>query len=862
MRRIAKALLLGILLIALSALLAGALFWHQFKHDQGIERFDWQGLNLGFNNLGADRLDLVLHNTGGTLRLSARDFRLDWRLDWRTVGGFHLQALQLNQLTADWQPQPGETERGSSVPPLSRPDPRELLPGWLPCELRVERLELTLPCPAGSCQLTGRLDLQHGGSPAAPAGLELMLLHDSRALQLSARVSGPPEQVDLAARLQIDDRTRLTLASIYREQPASSSWSGHLELPALPEASWLLAWIEQWSGPQPRLQGAADLRLTADWDWQLAPGPLDASQLRALSGHINLDGNLPAAWPLPGVGQLHGSAAVQLRAAAGRWSANRLQADLTLEQLEPALLAALPEGPHPTDIHLQLQQGDASAEQPGALPLQLQLATTGALQLDTEAQVRLNPVPEGWWLQLDSSRIRASAARLQLPGVDGRALRVDLQLTGRLDADGFAFTLDKASSLAAGELLIDSGTEPARLKGLQLDRAALNISGPLPGSGPLIFTLSGPARLRAEQILHPAVRPLSWSWEGQLQADQDRQQLTGTLGNGAGLAGALELARTAETLDISAKLPESFLRSGNPLAATVAAWPALLELNNGRMQLDARLSLPAAGALQVQAGARLKGVAGLYDRSEFSGLDAQLNLQLAADQLRLAIAGLQLQQINPGIPLGPLRFDGEYSAALAQLARGQLNWRTARSGLLGGDIWLEPASLRLGQETLLPVQIRGLQLQELFRVYPAEGLSGHGTLDGELPLSIGPAGVRIVDGRLAARAPGGQLQFNSPKITALGRSNPAMQLVADALADFRYDLLSSGVDYDAQGTLRLALRLEGRNPDIERGRPINFSINLEEDIPALLTSLQLTGRVSERVRERVQQHMEQSRPTP
>jgi hypothetical protein len=57
--------------------------------------------------------------------------------------------------------------------------------------------------------------------------------------------------------------------------------------------------------------------------------------------------------------------------------------------------------------------------------------------------------------------------------------------------------------------------------------------------------------------------------------------------------------------------------------------------------------------------------------------------------------------------------------------------------------------------------------------------------------------------------------------------------------------------------LRLALRLEGHNPNLEQGRPIHLSINLEEDIPALLTSLQLTDRVSDTIQRRVRERLQQ-----
>ena len=135
-------------------------------------------------------------------------------------------------------------------------------------------------------------------------------------------------------------------------------------------------------------------------------------------------------------------------------------------------------------------------------------------------------------------------------------------------------------------------------------------------------------------------------------------------------------------------------------------------------------------------------------------------------------------------------------------------------------------------------------------------------LDGRLPLHWNGQALRIDQGEVAARPPGGMLRFHSPKIIALAQANPAMKLVADALEDFRYELLSSAVSYDEAGKLMLNLRLNGRNPDLERGRPFNFNINLEEDIPALLTSLQLSGRVSETIQRRVQERLQRPAPSP
>jgi hypothetical protein len=162
----------------------------------------------------------------------------------------------------------------------------------------------------------------------------------------------------------------------------------------------------------------------------------------------------------------------------------------------------------------------------------------------------------------------------------------------------------------------------------------------------------------------------------------------------------------------------------------------------------------------------------------------------------------------------------------------------------------------------LPLRVQGLELEQLFILYPTEGLAGSDTLDGLLPLRIGSAGATIEQGQLAARQPGGQLQFHSERIRALGRSNPAMQLVTQSLEDFRYATLSSQVNYDQHGKLQLDIRLEGQNPAIEKGRPIHFNISLEEDIPTLLASLQLTDKVNEIIKQRVQQRMLERQTAP
>ena len=156
--------------------------------------------------------------------------------------------------------------------------------------------------------------------------------------------------------------------------------------------------------------------------------------------------------------------------------------------------------------------------------------------------------------------------------------------------------------------------------------------------------------------------------------------------------------------------------------------------------------------------------------------------------------------------------------------------------------------------------VEGVELARLFEVYPAEGLSGRGTLDGRFPVSLVDGKLLVDGGRLQAREPGGVLRYRAAQLSDMAAGNPGLEQLAAALDDFRYRVLASDVSYDEQGKLLLGLRLEGSNPTFQQGRQVNLNIQLEEDIPALLTSLQLSGQVNEIIRKRIEQRYLQRSP--
>ena len=458
-----------------------------------------------------------------------------------------------------------------------------------------------------------------------------------------------------------------------------------------------------------------------------------------------------------------------------------------------------------------------------------------------------------WGLQLLDGRLSAATPAFQLESWKIGALQTQLQLDAFLDAQQLDLVLGKGAQLSLQHLR--SGELSAQQ--LKASSSGLHLQAQLAAGALQNWQLKGPLDLSA-QLQHGQLQPQRWYWQGPVSASHEQAELDGTLRNDAGLQLKLQAHHSnAKGLSLQAQLAELFLRSGNPLKDSVTAWPALLELNNGRLNASANLTLANDQQLPtVTLELTAKGLSGIYDRTALEGLDSRITVRVDPKQLQFELSELRLAQANPGMPLGPLQLSGRYSTALQTPTQGQLQLRKAETALMGGKLQLAPGQWSLAAEPLLfPVQVQGLELEQLFILYPTEGLSVTGTLDGNLPLQISSQGVTITQGQLSARAPGGKLQFHSERIRALGRSNPAMQLVTQSLEDFRFTTLSSQVNYDQQGKLALAMRLEGQNPAIEQGRPIHFNINLEEDIPTLLASLQLTDKVSDIIRQRVQQRM-------
>lgn len=847
MRRRSSILLLMFLLLTLLVLLA-RLWGQQQLHAAGVQQLDWQTLGWRDGALQVDELHLQMRDG---LRLTVQQARL--RPGWR--GGPRLRTLQADSLQLHLPAAQGSSQSGGLDPLLLLGDEQfwRQLADWAPDSARIAQINANLPCRDQRCELAGAWQLQRAEqADGLMLSSVLQLDLDGQQLDVQPQLRLNTEGVALEADLQIDQVTAARLNSQWRD---GQHWQGRLHIPDWPQTPWLFGYLGRWMAlgalPIEQIPAAAQLEL----DWQLDAARVPEALDDWLAGDVQLQGRLvlPEPWAVEQLGELSGELSVQLQGAAGDWRLQ--QASMQAQVQAPVLpaLQSLPEALQPSQLSLQLTPQPDQRLHADAL-MQLDMQARAALpqggELSLTGPVTL-PLSRDWQLASDAVLLRLQAPQLNLPQLRARGVTGRWPLRVQASADALHSALTAPGSLAWQQLQLRDAQ--LTLRGARLEQPAFELTLPLSGDD----TLSAAGRLTGhlDALEHAQLTPQRWDLSADWRWQQAALNWKGNLSNAAGLELAHQASwRSGGSWRLDGELTPLFMRAGNPLADSLTAWPELLSFASG--QVGGTLSVSGGQSLRVRGDLMLTGLKGIYDRIAFSGLEGPLQLRLAADQLTLEAPSLALAQANPGIELGPVRGQLSYHAALAQPADGRLELGELRTGLLGGEVRVLPTTLDLAQrEQRAELQLQGLELGRLFEVYPTEGLSGGGTLDGRLPVLLRDGQLVIDDGAVAAREPGGVLRYRSDKLQRLAAANPSMRELAGVLEDFHYTVLSSQVDYGENGNMILGLRLQGSNPDFQQGRQVNLNVTLEENIPALLASLQLSGKVSEIIQQRVQQHL-------
>jgi hypothetical protein len=466
--------------------------------------------------------------------------------------------------------------------------------------------------------------------------------------------------------------------------------------------------------------------------------------------------------------------------------------------------------------------------------------------------------------------------------VDGLEVRVPPSstplLTAAIGNGGIAWQHRLDANLPAFDVRLTAGAAPLRLEAESLQ---VELAGAAAGLGSGRVVLSGGAvqsrthRLRASGIgaeaqlaggrLEPG-RPIQIAvativheaeppWfaplrlQGSVQPEGDRIGFDVKLAHSAGAAemsvrGQHELASGAGRAQV--ELPPVDLAPGR-------LQPGQLSPRLGGMVQDVSGRLALDGSVGWGTGDLRADLALLVESLAFSSGPArfeQVNGVIALDRLAPPSTppGQQLAVglVNIGLPLtnGLLTFDLEPGQLLVE----QLRWQFAEGRIRAAPFTIGSEGMRFS--TTLSAE--RLQLNEIFALAQLDGLTGEGTMHGTVPITVAGSEATVRGGELVSDRPGWVRYRPEEAPAALQAGGQNVNLLLQALENFRYEKLRLTIDGRTDGEMDVGLHLAGANPDLYGGHPIEFNLNLEGALADVVRAGLAGYQIPERIRERMQ----------
>lgn len=235
----------------------------------------------------------------------------------------------------------------------------------------------------------------------------------------------------------------------------------------------------------------------------------------------------------------------------------------------------------------------------------------------------------------------------------------------------------------------------------------------------------------------------------------------------------------------------------------------------------------------------LTGLSGYYEDIAIVNLSTAIEgeLRRSREFISSSPAQLRIGSIDPGLPLSDITLEYAINSPATLLSLNNIE-----ASLFGGKLRSSGVNFDwTAAENRLVLDIERLDISQLLAMGAYENIQASGFISGSIPLGLSGTLPSVTGGKLAAQAPGGTIRYLSDGSSG----NVTLDFVNQALGNYQYDLLETTVDYLPSGDLTLAVRLQGQNPDSNNGQRINLNLNISDNIPALLRSLQAGRSITE-----------------
>ncbi|MDP6537247.1 MAG: YdbH domain-containing protein [Gammaproteobacteria bacterium] len=241
----------------------------------------------------------------------------------------------------------------------------------------------------------------------------------------------------------------------------------------------------------------------------------------------------------------------------------------------------------------------------------------------------------------------------------------------------------------------------------------------------------------------------------------------------------------------------------------------------------------------------LDNISGFVDDTFFVDLQTEVSAEVvpllsirSSDELLASLA-----TIDVGLPVRNTTWRYGFNSTNQEIRLHELT-----SEVLGGLVSIPQFNYSaLRDSNDLEVVLSDMDLNTIVELAEYPELYVDGAISGYLPISLQGGKLIIEQGLVAALNPGGSIRYTPAN--PVPSSNPTVQLVNDALSNYQYRTMDTEVYYDDNGDLTMEVQLRGINPDMNGGQPINLNVNISDNIPSLLRSLQASRVITDALEE-------------
>jgi hypothetical protein len=532
---------------------------------------------------------------------------------------------------------------------------------------------------------------------------------------------------------------------------------------------------------------------------------------------------------------------------------------------------------------IEVTDAKAEIEAPGgavSLPFQVGIDDRGDGNLEGEARFEVrHPLAEASGRAVIAGtvddfegtlRIRASPLAIPDLRIDS-ALRADATFAFREGGLEAQAELHSAPLYLTSELLRAEGTTPE--VHLQLRRPAEN-----PDFALDLTTRGGRLELTDYELsvaeIDVSARVEGGSGEGKLRLEEIRDLQRPARVEPLGLRGSFEIRDSGVAFQLELADPGEHLVLEARGSADPSAPGARAELRLHPMVWEAEGLQPAAIFPFLEGW--IEGAQGSVEAAgevAWDGEQSTSAIDLALRELGFATGAAKVSGVNGVIEIGgafsPVTPPGQLVSIARldlglELTDGLIAFQLLPEGLLalqqaewhwaGGVVRTAGVFDPRADSQQAVLEVEDVDLAELLALVDLEGLEGTGTLEGAIPTFRSGEVVEIRGGEVRGAPEGGRIRYRpAAGIEALAAREYGVEQLLGALDDFHYDVLEITVDGDARGEVVVSVHLGGFNPNFERGRRVEFNLNVDARLADLLRAGLVAYRVPEVILNRLEE---------